>query len=168
MNNTQLQCEVGRKGKTGLPNLYRPLVLNPSPNRRYEYLPAVGSAAQTPEFCGSLPQNSERWCCMARPRGTSSYRRHKQSGQAVVTLTDPSGARRDANCANYPLRPSHCYPGLNQADSRVDSLPKQAELSTPHVDSFPELSTRGGVRVCMGCRIGSVEEGRLGTAQTAF
>ncbi len=32
---------------------------------------------------------------MSRPRGIPSYRRHKQSGQAVVTLTDPSGRRRD-------------------------------------------------------------------------
>jgi integrase len=32
---------------------------------------------------------------MSRPRGVPSYRHHKQSGQAVVTLTDPSGARRD-------------------------------------------------------------------------
>jgi integrase len=32
---------------------------------------------------------------MSRPRGVPAYRRHKQSGQAVVTLTDPSGQRRD-------------------------------------------------------------------------
>lgn len=32
---------------------------------------------------------------MSRPRGVPSYRKHKQSGQAVVTLTDPSGVRRD-------------------------------------------------------------------------
>jgi integrase len=38
---------------------------------------------------------------MARPRGTPSYRRHKQSGQAVVTLTDPSGARRDVLLGKY-------------------------------------------------------------------
>jgi len=32
---------------------------------------------------------------MSRPRGIPTYRRHKSSGQAVVTLTDPSGERRD-------------------------------------------------------------------------
>jgi integrase len=38
---------------------------------------------------------------MSRPRRTPSYRRHKQSGQAVVTLTDPSGARRDVYLGAY-------------------------------------------------------------------
>jgi hypothetical protein len=32
---------------------------------------------------------------MPRPRGIPTYRRHRQSGQAVVTLSDPSGRRRD-------------------------------------------------------------------------
>jgi integrase len=32
---------------------------------------------------------------MSRPRGIPSYRRHRSSGQAVVTLTDASGQRRD-------------------------------------------------------------------------
>src|SRR5690242_4075111 len=38
---------------------------------------------------------------MSRPRGIPSYRRHKQSGQAVVTLTDPSGRRRDVYLGPY-------------------------------------------------------------------
>lgn len=38
---------------------------------------------------------------MSRPRGVPSYRRHKQSGQAVVTLTDPSGACRDVLLGKY-------------------------------------------------------------------
>lgn len=38
---------------------------------------------------------------MSRPRGVPSYRRHKQSGQAVVTLTDPSGERRDVLLGKY-------------------------------------------------------------------
>jgi hypothetical protein len=32
---------------------------------------------------------------MARPRSVPSYRRHRQSGQAVVTLTDGLGSRKD-------------------------------------------------------------------------
>jgi integrase len=38
---------------------------------------------------------------MARPRGIPTYRRHKQSGQAIVTLTDPSGVRRDVLLGRY-------------------------------------------------------------------
>ena len=32
---------------------------------------------------------------MSRPQNVPAYRRHKQSGQAVVTLTDLTGRRRD-------------------------------------------------------------------------
>src|SRR5690349_15175286 len=38
---------------------------------------------------------------MSRPRGIPSYRRHNQSGQAVVTLTDLSGRRRDVYLGDY-------------------------------------------------------------------
>ncbi len=38
---------------------------------------------------------------MSRPRGIPSYRRHKLSGQAVVTLTDSSGQRRDVYLGSY-------------------------------------------------------------------
>ncbi len=43
---------------------------------------------------------------MSRPRGVPSYRRHKQSGQAVVTLTDPSAARRDVLLGKYGTKES--------------------------------------------------------------
>jgi hypothetical protein len=38
---------------------------------------------------------------MPRPRGVPSYRRHKSSGQAIVTLTDPSGQHRDVLLGKY-------------------------------------------------------------------
>jgi integrase len=38
---------------------------------------------------------------MSRPRGVPSYRRHKPSGQALVSLTDPSGERRDFYLGAY-------------------------------------------------------------------
>ena len=38
---------------------------------------------------------------MARPRSIPTYRHHKQSGQAVVTLTDPSGRRKDVLLGTY-------------------------------------------------------------------
>jgi integrase len=38
---------------------------------------------------------------MSRPRGIPSYRRHKTSGQAVVTLADPNGQRRDVYLGAY-------------------------------------------------------------------
>ncbi len=38
---------------------------------------------------------------MSRPRKIPAYRRHKQSGQAVVTLTDPAGDRRDVLLGEY-------------------------------------------------------------------
>jgi integrase len=43
---------------------------------------------------------------MSRPRGVPSYRRHKQSGQAVVTLTDPSGQRHDVLLGQYGTKES--------------------------------------------------------------
>src|SRR5579871_1654881 len=38
---------------------------------------------------------------MSRPRGVPSYRKHRKSGQAIVTLTDPSGTRRDVYLGTY-------------------------------------------------------------------
>jgi integrase len=38
---------------------------------------------------------------MARSKGIPSYRLHKQSGQAVVTLSDPSGRRKDVLLGKY-------------------------------------------------------------------
>lgn len=43
---------------------------------------------------------------MARPRGIPAYRRHKSSGQAVVTLTDESGQRRDVLLGKYNTQAS--------------------------------------------------------------
>ena len=48
----------------------------------------------------NLPQN-ERGCCMSRPKGIPTYRLHKQSGQAVVTLTNPTGRRKDVLLGEY-------------------------------------------------------------------
>src|SRR5208337_2656039 len=70
------------------------------------HLPVVGSAAENPEFCGTLPQN-RKGRRMARPRSTvPSYRKHKQSGQAIVTLTDGLGNRRDVLLGKYGTRES--------------------------------------------------------------
>jgi hypothetical protein len=44
---------------------------------------------------------------MSRPRGTPSYRHHKQSGQAVVTLIDPAGMRRDVLLGPYGASADH-------------------------------------------------------------
>ena len=38
---------------------------------------------------------------MSRPRSVPTYRKHKQSGQAVVTLTDDLGSRRDVLLGKY-------------------------------------------------------------------
>jgi hypothetical protein len=38
---------------------------------------------------------------MSRLRGIPAYRKHKFSGQAIVTLTDPSGQRRDVLLGAY-------------------------------------------------------------------
>lgn len=38
---------------------------------------------------------------MSRPRGIPTYRKHKASGQAIVTLTDPSGQRHDVLLGQY-------------------------------------------------------------------
>jgi integrase len=44
---------------------------------------------------------------MARPRNdVPTYRRHKQSGQAVVTLTDPFGGRRDVLLGTFKSKQS--------------------------------------------------------------
>ena len=43
---------------------------------------------------------------MARPRSVPSYSRHRQSGQAIVTLTDSLGSRRDLLLGKYCLKES--------------------------------------------------------------
>jgi len=46
---------------------------------------------------------------MSRPRGTPSYRRHKRSGQAVVTLTEKLGNRREVYLGTYGTAASRRY-----------------------------------------------------------
>src|SRR5207249_121418 len=52
------------------------------------------SAAETPENCGIFRRRKGR-AAMSRRIHVPSYREHKQSGQAIVTLTDGAGGRRD-------------------------------------------------------------------------
>jgi hypothetical protein len=44
---------------------------------------------------------------MPHPRSIPSYRRHKQTGQTIVTLTDPNGQRRDVLLGKYGTSQSH-------------------------------------------------------------
>jgi integrase len=53
----------------------------------------VGSAAKTQRILRKIPQKG--WSHMSRSKKTPSYRLHKQSGQAIVTLNDGLGGRRD-------------------------------------------------------------------------
>src|SRR5262249_2129529 len=63
------------------------------------YLPALGSAAEDPNRRGRLPQlRADR---MSQHVRVPSYRLHKQSGQAVVTLSDGTGGRRDVLLGKY-------------------------------------------------------------------
>ena len=43
---------------------------------------------------------------MSRPRSTPRYRRHRQSGQAIVTLTDKLGRRRDVLLGKFGTKES--------------------------------------------------------------
>jgi integrase len=63
-------------------------------------LPAVGSAAQKPEYCGILPQKGIA-AMPRRPNPIPTYRHHKQSGQAIVTLRLPGGGRKDVLLGPY-------------------------------------------------------------------
>src|SRR5262249_50446760 len=50
---------------------------------------------------------------MPRPRSVPSYRKHRQSGQAVTTLTDSMGGRRDVLLGKYgPAASRHEYAGV--------------------------------------------------------
>ncbi len=72
---------------------------------------------------------------MSRPRGVPSYRKHKQSGQAVVTLTDPSGARRDV------LLGKHGTAASRQEYARVIAEWEAAGRRLPAQDAqAPDLS----------------------------
>ena len=52
--------------------------------------------AEAPKLCGTLP-HSQKGLFMARTKkgSTPTYRLHKQSRQAIVTLPDGSGGRKD-------------------------------------------------------------------------
>jgi integrase len=43
---------------------------------------------------------------MSRPRSVPKYRRHRQSGQAIVTLTDSAGGRRDVLLGTFGTKAS--------------------------------------------------------------
>src|SRR5262249_24564886 len=76
-----------------------PSHVNLSPNAVGAYLPALGSAAEDPNRRGRLPQlRADR---MSQHVRVPSYRLHKQSGQAVVTLSDGTGGRRDVLLGKY-------------------------------------------------------------------
>src|SRR5262249_46647132 len=61
----------------------------------------VGRCGPNPWKRGSLPRNSRESRTMPRPVSVPSYRLHKQSGQAVVTLRDALGNRRDVLLGKY-------------------------------------------------------------------
>jgi len=82
---------------------------------------------------------------MSRPRGVPSYRKHKQSGQAVVTLTDPSGARRDV------LLGKHGTAASRQEYARVIAEWEAAGRRLPaHNPQMPDLSVNELVLAFMG------------------
>src|SRR4051812_32887130 len=67
----------------------------------------VGSAARTQGFRGSLPRNPRSVAHMSRPRkSVPTYRLHRQSGQAIVTLNE-NGRRRDVILGKYDGPESH-------------------------------------------------------------
>src|SRR5205823_2311443 len=62
----------------------------------------VGSAAERPCF---LRKSSARGFCRMNDR-VPNYRKHKQSGQAVVTLTDSYSRRKDVQLGKYGTKQS--------------------------------------------------------------
>ena len=70
---------------------------------------------------------------MARPRGIPTYRRHKQSGQAIVTLSSPDGDRRDVLLGTYGSAESRQeYARVVaewQANARRVSVARSADLT---------------------------------------
>ena len=64
---------------------------NPFRPSVYAYLGTVPSAGRTASNCGTVPHEGSR---VARSQ-IPNYRLHKPSGQAVVTIRDASGVRRD-------------------------------------------------------------------------
>src|SRR5262249_6274262 len=66
-----------------------------------------GVRPENPETCGSLPQKGLAACPIPKSHTVPSYRLHKQSGQAVVTLTDGLGSRRDVLRGRHSSAESH-------------------------------------------------------------
>src|SRR5205823_5060462 len=62
--------------------------------RKLSYLSTVGSAVRKPGKRGSLPQKGFYRMSAPKKPHIPSYRLHKQSGQAIVTLND--GLRESA------------------------------------------------------------------------
>ncbi len=82
---------------------------------------------------------------MSRPRGVPSYRKHKQSGQAVVTLTDPPGPRRDV------LLGKHGTAASRQEYARVIAEWEAAGRRLPAQDAqAPDLSVNELALAFMG------------------
>lgn len=82
---------------------------------------------------------------MSRPRGVPFYRRHKQSGQAVVTLTDPSGERRDVLLGKHGTKESwqEYARVIVEWDAAGRSLPEQSSQA-------PDISVKELVLGFMG------------------
>ena len=71
------------------------------------YLPAVGSAAETQSSAEVFRKTLKGLAAMPRKPRTPMYRLHKQSGQAIVTLPDNIGGRRDVLLGTYDSPESH-------------------------------------------------------------
>jgi hypothetical protein len=62
-----------------------------------------------------------------RPNPISTYRRHKQPGQATVTLRFPGGGRKDVLLGRYdptPAKPSMSASWLNGVPAAVGTSPR--------------------------------------------
>src|SRR6516165_1639474 len=97
----------------------------------------VGSAVQNKRRRGSLPRERVHRMSDRVP----SYRRHKQSGQAVVTLPDGFGGRRDVLLGKYGTSASRkeYTRVISEWEAAGKRLPsKSAEGSAPNL-SINEL-----------------------------
>ena len=83
-----------------------PSLITPLPKRSYAYLSMFGGA-RNPRFCGIVPQHPSGTGRLPRRQSLKppTYRLHKSSGQAVVTLSDPNGMSNWGRSApNNPTR----------------------------------------------------------------
>jgi transposase len=74
MNSTQLQCEVGRKKKTGLPNLYRKIDANPLLPFTYDDLPYILTAEK--KKASDVADNNTEGRCNRRVNAGSTHSHH--------------------------------------------------------------------------------------------